>query len=310
MKKIIVIVALILGLASLGIFFRKESEEAFKNVFYYSPCDAPLEFTIGSIDSRFQVTRAELLADSRAAANIWSNTQGKQLFVYKPDAALKINMVYDDRQELTSKINDLDSDLKQKQGEIDPKIAAFKKKQSEFENRVNSLNEKISYWNSKGGAPKEEYDKLVAEQKSLKSEAAILNATAEELGQSTLEYNAGAQKLNQTIDDYKEVLEFKPEEGLYEQDGSEKSISIYIDVNASEFLHTLAHEMGHALGLDHQNDPKAIMYPQTTTILSPTQVEVAQLSEICKKRTIFEVALTRFQEIIEVLKERVGSKVN
>lgn len=310
MKKLLTIIVPILGLIFLGIFFRKESEELIKNAFYYSPCDAPLEFTIGSIDSRFEVTREELLADSRAAANIWSNTQGKQLFVYKPGASLKINMVYDDRQELTSKINELDTDLKQKQGEIDPKLAEFKKRQSEFEDRVNSLNERISYWNSKGGAPKEEYDKLVDEQKSLKSEAALLNASADDLGQSTLEYNAGAQKLNQTIENYKEVLEFKPEEGLYEQDGREKSISIYIDVHESEFLHTLAHEMGHALGLDHQSDPESIMYPQTTTILSPTQAEVTQLSDICKKRTIFEVASTRFQEIIEVLRERIGSKVN
>jgi hypothetical protein len=277
-------------------------------VVYYSPCNTPIPYSIGSIDSRFNVTREELLIDAKTAANVWNTTQNKQLFIYDPDSKFTINMVYDDRQELTSKITEMNSNLKQQQGEIDPKIADFKKKQADFEKRVNALNEEIQYWNGKGGAPKEEYDKLTLRQKELQTEAASLNATARDLGQSTDEYNANAQVLNKTIGDYQDILHYKPEEGLYEQEGRNKKISIYIDISQDEFLHTLTHEMGHALGLDHNSDAQSIMYPQTTNILTPSSEDTKALNAICEKKLITEVAVNRIREIILVLNERFGKK--
>lgn len=273
--------------------------------FRYTPCDTPIPFSIGTIDSRFHVTAEDLIIDTKKASDIWSNTQGKQLFVYKPGSDFTINMVYDSRQALTSKITKLNTDLKQQQGEIDPKIMAFKQKQADFEKRVNALNDSISYWNSRGGAPKEEFDKLNSEQKSLQDEADELNNTARALGQQAQEYNLNADKLNQTIGNYQQVLQNKPEEGLYEQDGYKRKISIYIDISKDEFLHTLAHEMGHALGLNHTENEQSIMYPQTTTVLAPSAEDIAQLSAICEKRTIAEVVYNRIIESIKIIQERL-----
>lgn len=292
----------------LGLFvFRKQVETLFNRVVYYSPCDYPIRYSIGTIDDNFSTTRDELLTDSKIAANIWNTTQSKQLFVYDPEASFTINLVYDDRQKLTSEISDLNSDLKQKQSEIDPKITEFKFRQENFEQKLSNLNEKIKYWNERGGAPKEEYDGLVAEQKQLQEEAATLNQTARELGQSTKEYNTSAQKLNNTITNFKSVLDVRPEEGLYEQEGSIRKISIYIDVDQTEFLHTLTHEMGHALGLDHNSNPKSIMYPQTTNVLTPSKEDLDNLNDICKSRTVFEVFATRFSLVLKYLSARLQS---
>ena len=307
MKKAYLAVAALI-LIALGYLFRIQLLAFASPVVYYSPCDTPIAYSIGSIDSRFNVTKDELLVDAKTAANVWNTTQNKQLFSYDPKSTFTINMVYDDRQALTSKITEMNSNLKQKQGEIDPKIAAFKAQQMDFEKRVSALNERIAYWNSKGGAPKEEYDKLTSEQKGLQSEAAELNATAKALGQSANEYNSSAQVLNKTIGDYQEVLQYKPEEGLYEQDGRKKKISIYIDISQEEFLHTLTHEMGHALGLDHNSDATSIMYPQTTNILSPSKADLSALNAICEKKLITEVAVNRIREIILVLSERLSKK--
>ena len=301
-----IIYAIFIGLLIVGgVVFRKQAEDIVGKIVYYSPCDYPIRYSIGTIDSRFSTTHEELLEDSKAAANVWNAAQSKQLFLYDPKATFTINLVYDQRQKLTSEISDLNSDLKQKQSEIDPKIEDFKADQADFEKRLNDLNEKIRYWNEKGGAPKEEYEKLVAEQKQLQAEASVLNRTAQELGQSTKEYNANAQKLNSTISNFKNVLEVMPEEGLYEQDGARRKISIYIDVDESEFLHTLTHEMGHALGLDHNENPKSIMYPQTTTALSPSEDDLSNLAEVCKKRTVFEVVASRVNYLIEYLNTKL-----
>lgn len=305
MKKVwvILIAVLILG---IGLLFNKQLQTLAEKVFYYSPCDTPMAYSIGTIDSRFNVTPDELLTDSKIAANIWSITQNKQLFVYDPKATdFTINMVYDSRQELTTQINQMNTDLKQQQDNIDPKIKAFKAQQADFEKRVNDLNSQIQYWNGKGGAPKDEYDKLVATQTSLRNEGESLNLTARTLGQTAQEYNLNAQKLNHTIDNYQNVLQNKPEEGLYEQQGNKRKISIYIDIAKDEFLHTLSHEMGHALGIDHVSNQQAIMYPQTTNTLTPQDDEISQVTNICLRRPLTEVVYNRIKETIEILKTRI-----
>lgn len=290
----------------LGILFRAPIIGGLKGILYYSPCDYPIAYAIGKIDERFNITPEELLEDIQKAAAIWSNTQGKPLFVHDGASQFTINMVYDSRQALTSKITELNTDLKAKQGTIDPQITDFKRRQAEFEKRVSGLNAQIQYWNTRGGAPKDEYEKLIAEQKGLQGEAVQLNATARELGQSTDQYNLSAKQLNQTIGDYQTVLQNKPEEGLYEQDGKRRTISIYIDIDKDEFLHTLTHEMGHALSLNHNSAKESIMFPQTTSVLIPSANDTRELNEVCRKRTIFEVAYNRVVEVVGFLQKRMG----
>lgn len=304
MRKIFIFLIVLVALASVGLLFKDPLYATTRSILYYSPCDYAIPFAIGTIDPKFDITKDELLEDTEAAGAIWSGTQGKQLFVYDPEAKFTVNMVYDSRQELTSKITELNDNLKEQQGTIDPKIAEFKKDQASFEKKVADLNSKITYWNSQGGAPKEEYDKLLETQKALQVEAATLNATAKELGQSTEQYNLSAKELNQTIGDYQSVLLTKPEEGLFEQEGSVRKISIYIDIDQKEFLHTLTHEMGHALGLNHNTAKNSIMYPQTTNVLKPSVEDIADLAEICRERTVFEVAYNKVKEVVSVLRSR------
>lgn len=300
----VAILGFLLGVGILYFVFRNQANAAFASVIYYSPCDSPIKYSIGTIDPGFKTSKEELKTDAKIASNVWSATQNKPLFEYDPKASFTINLVYDSRQQLTSKITEMNSTLKEKQGEIDPKLKEYKKRQASFEARVKKLNEEIKSWNEKGGAPQEDYERLLAEQKSLQAEAQALNNEAQSLGQKTSEYNSSAKKLNQEIDNYQDVLITKPEEGLYEQDGRNRKISIFIDVDHEEFLHTLTHEMGHALGLDHNIDKESIMYPQTTDSLTPSATEIEELNSICKQRTVFEVVYRKTGDVYKVLKKR------
>ena len=91
---------------------------------------------------------------------------------------------------------------------------------------------------------------------------------------------------------------------MYEQNGTDRKISIYIDIEKDEFLHTLTHEMGHALDLNHNSNPRSIMNPQTNSVLVPSTEDIKDLDEICLERTIFEVAVNRIKEIVLILESR------
>ena len=62
------------------------------------PCTHPVAYGLGAVDPRFETATSTLLAQAKAAANIWNKAQGETLLVYDSDAGLKINLVYDERE--------------------------------------------------------------------------------------------------------------------------------------------------------------------------------------------------------------------
>ncbi len=256
-------------------------------LFYFFPCDTPLSYRIGIVDTRFEISKNEFFIDIQKAATIWSNTEGKNLFVYDPKALLSVNLIFDERQLLNNQINQLQNELQNGKSAMEPEIARYQNLAANFKERLASLNNEIASWNSKGGAPKDVYEKLKSEQEDLKKEADSLNAMAKRLNQSTETYNTEVGQLNSTVNTFNAALQLKPEEGLYNP--KEKKIDIYFNTNQDELIHTLAHELGHALGLVHIPDKKAIMYPYTTREIAASDQDVFALQIICQKRSVFEI---------------------
>ena len=244
-----------------------------------SPCDKPISYSIGFVDKRFNIKADELKSNIANAANVWNKAEGKQLFIYEPEGKLQINMVYDQRQALTTQINKLEGQLQDGKQALQPQIDQYNSLLADFKSRLESLNEQIDYWNSRGGAPPDEYDKLVQKQQDLQKEADNLNSLAQKLNLQTTSYNRQVVNLNKTIETFNADLEKKPEEGLYI--AGEKRIEIYFNSNQNELEHTIAHEMGHALTLGHNNNPDSIMYPYTSKILKPSSEDIAGLNTAC-----------------------------
>ena len=63
-------------------------------------------------------------------------------------------------------------------------------------------------------------------------------------------------------------------------------INIYQYYDFPDLRLTLAHELGHALGIDHVDDTNAIMYylleSQDVVNLKPTEFDLQALFEICE----------------------------
>lgn len=249
-------------------------------------CDQIIHYSLGTIDSRFNLTREELLTDIKQATGVWDSIVGKNLFVYDPNADLKVYLVYDERQSLSSQVKDSSETAMKDKGSLDSQIADYKNRAADFDRRLRELNSKIEYWNSQGGAPQEEYDKIKAEQSALTREADDLNALAARLNITVEDYNAKVNQLNQTENALESVLQTKPEAGLY--DPKNNRIDIYFNTSRNELIHTLEHEFGHALGLDHEPSSNSIMYAKSSQIIVPSEEDKSQLLHLCQSLTPIE----------------------
>lgn len=300
MKKlfILVFVLVIFSFTALiiGLFYKAPINDFFS----YSYCDQPIGFHVDTVDPKFNLSRSDFLSDVNQAVRIWNNATGKSLFIYDPKGKLSVNLIYDERQSLNNQVNQLKNQVKSEKQALNPEVDEYKKLAADFKQKLESLNSEIQYWNERGGAPPDQYDKLKKTQQILQEQANNLNALAQKLNISTNLYNSQVNKLNQTIEVFNNILEERPEEGVF--DGPRNRIEIYFNINNQELVHTLAHEFGHALGIKHISNPSAIMYFKTSQKISLSGDDINALMDVCKKHSYFDLFKNNLFEIINKYK--------
>lgn len=280
---------LIFGLSILSIgligFFTPPLRMAINNVLEESACDTPIPYAIGTIDERFGLSQEEVANRIDQATVMWSQVYGKKLFVYDPKAELTINFSFDKRQELTTQIQKMQGELDEKSSTLQTQIKSYHQAAATFKEKLSQFNAAVEEWNQKGGAPKDVYERLTSEQESLRKEGESLNSLARQLNLSTNQYNTDVGVLNTDVRQFNNELAKKPEEGLYSP--SDNTITLFFATDRDELIHTLAHEFGHALGLNHVDMEDAIMYPYTTKKISLSPQDVEELQFVCRQQSVF-----------------------
>ena len=287
MKKIFKIIFTVIAISVAVFFFRTELEQIFSNLQNkYLPCSRPITYSIGSFDDRFGISKEEFLKVVNTGEVVWEKAIDKELFVYKSDGSgvLKINLIYDTRQEATQKLKDIGitvndtkasyNDLKLKynamQADYLKRKADFESQVVLFQNRQNAYEKEVRYFNENGGASEKDFNRLNKEKLSLDIKFTEINKLQTILNEEVNNINALVIVLNRLVSSLNiEVNKFNTigsefsgefEEGTYKEDSTSREIDIYQFDNIGKLARVLTHEFGHALGLLHLESKEAVMY--------------------------------------------------
>jgi ribosome-binding protein aMBF1 (putative translation factor) len=256
-----------------------------RHSFGHGACGIPIHYVLQEVDPRFGFDQLTAMAAMVEAANLWQSTTSALLFVASDHPeAMSVKLRFDERQQAANTRRSLrsgldrerrllaeqEAELLQWSGRIERARGDHDRASAALAQRVREQDAAVLAWN----AGRERHSEvrrqaLAAESAALRlalgelerigeelnAEIAAYNRRADELRRRAAEFHAGVARYNQAAGGS------SVESGRYSYDRARgRRIEVFRAEDYDELVWILAHELGHALGLGHVEEPGAIMH--------------------------------------------------
>jgi len=276
-----------------------------------APCSEPLELRVGTLDDRFQIDHITLKNALRDVADLWSSAMEEPVVVYSEDADLTVDLLYAEEQQLTdgerqfrdrlqsesTSIEVLERRVNEGEHRYQREARNYEVEMEQLQVSIDRLNQWVNIHNRNGGLNEDElrqyeYRKASIDKKSAELEKmqANLMKDTEILNRMISELNRRIENKNDLVDEYNRTFtgERKFTQGAYEWNQTGEKIQVFQFSSLDELKLVLAHEVGHALGLQHVENPSSVMYylmgNQKVNGLALTGEDIEALKAICSEQ--------------------------
>jgi hypothetical protein len=247
------------------------------------PCTLSFSWSLGQIDPRFRVTEDHVLDAMQGVVDLWAAAVDSLHVQQLDSGGVTVRLVYDERQERTDREMVLRENLGLMREQIDRmkeehdrmlgqyvnQSAEYLQLVTVYEGRFDRLNEWIEGINQAGGFSETEREQLreqrvmLREMQLLKQNMQVdLNKLVDDTNDLTIRLNQAIHERNQLVADYNRDFAYGNRfvSGTYERRSGRSTITVYQFMTLRELKLVLAHEFGHALGIDHVPNSRSIMY--------------------------------------------------
>jgi outer membrane murein-binding lipoprotein Lpp len=268
---------------------------------FMDPCSHVLTYKISSIDPRFNLSTEDAIRYVDASAKLWNDGLGKTVLQYDPNGKVDISFVYDERQRKTIENNILKEKTRNQKAWLDESKkdilvqkenyvqvrATLQGEVAQFNADMNSYNQKVKAINQNGGANdsqmkqlnQEKYE-LQARGEHLQNQIDGLNAYTKNLNSDVKAYNSEVDAVNLIVQKINNNSLGEFEEGIY----TNNKIVLYEYTDIPTLERLVAHELGHALGLDHVANANSIMYYiNQSKSFALTKEDITEYDQVCNK---------------------------
>lgn len=244
--------------------------------------DSTIPWRLGQVSPEFGLSRSQVSRAIERAIETWESAAGRELFRYDRNMGFPIDLLYGERQvqwnaqrEANREIDrrrrllqDADRLSNEGQSELDRARTDLQKRKEVYEANVEAYNRLVQQVNAQGGASAPVATELEAQRADLDAERTRLDNAAREVERLTAltnslidRRNREARAINSAVEAYNAKFGSRSIQlGRCVLDGSLViGITIYAFSDEDHLAIVLAHELGHALGIEHVEGDGALM---------------------------------------------------